>query len=79
MNTIIGLIMVLGACASGFVLAGGNLLALWQPFELLISGGAAFGALVMSNPVAISIGVLKSFGSLFVASPFKKTLYLELR
>ena len=43
MNTIVGLIMVLGACASGFVLAGGNLLALWQPFELLIIGGAAIG------------------------------------
>mgnify|MGYP000352284457 CR=1 FL=1 len=78
MNTIIGLVMVLGACASGFVLAGGNLLALWQPFELLIIGGAALGALVMSNPTAISIGVLKGFGSIFTASPFKKTLYLEL-
>ena len=78
MNTIIGLIMVLGACASGFVLAGGNLLALWQPFELLIIGGAAMGALVMSNPTAVSIGVLKGFGAIFKASPFKKTLYLEL-
>lgn len=78
MNTIVGLIMVLGACASGFVLAGGNLLALWQPFELLIIGGAAIGALVMSNPLALSIGVLKGFGSIFKASPFKKTLYLEL-
>lgn len=78
MNTIIGLIMVLGACASGFVLAGGNLLALWQPFELLIIGGAAIGALVMSNPMGITIGVLKGFGAIFSASPFKKDLYLEL-
>jgi chemotaxis protein MotA len=78
MNTIIGLVMVLGACALGFTLSGGQLLALWQPNELIIIGGAAFGALVMSNPVAISIGVLKGFGQLFTPSPFKKGLYLEL-
>jgi chemotaxis protein MotA len=78
MNTIIGLIMVLGACAAGFVLAGGNLLALWQPFELLIIAGAAFGALVMSNPMSVTIGVLKGFGQLFSPSPFRKALYLEL-
>lgn len=78
MNTIVGLIVVLGACALGFTLAGGNLLALWQPNELIIIGGAAFGALIMSNPMGITIGVLKGFGQLFSASPFKKALYLEL-
>jgi chemotaxis protein MotA len=78
MNTIIGLVMVLGACALGFTMSGGELMALWQPNELIIIGGAAFGALIMSNPIPISIGVLKGFGQLFVASPFKKALYLDL-
>jgi len=78
MNVIIGLIIVLGACATGFVLAGGDLLALYQPFELLIIGGAAFGAMVMSNPLAVTMGVIKSTGTLIKPSPFKKALYLEL-
>jgi chemotaxis protein MotA len=78
MNVIIGLIIVLGACATGFVLAGGDLLALYQPFELLIIGGAAFGAMVMSNPLAVTMSVIKSTGTLIKPSPFKKALYLEL-
>jgi chemotaxis protein MotA len=78
MNTIVGLILVLGACAGGFTLAGGNLLALWQPNELIIIGGAAFGALIMSNPMSVTIGVLKGFGQLFSPSVFRKALYLEL-
>jgi chemotaxis protein MotA len=41
MNTVIGLVLVLGACIVGFTLSGGNLLALFQPYELLIIGGAA--------------------------------------
>ena len=60
------------------MLSGGNLLALWQPNELIIIAGAAFGALIMSNPLPVTIGVLKGFGQLFTPSPFKKTLYLEL-
>jgi chemotaxis protein MotA len=78
MNTIVGLVLVLGACALGFTLAGGQLLALWQPNELIIIGGAAFGALVMSNPMSVTTGVLKGFGQLFKPSPFRKVLYLEL-
>ena len=78
MNTVVGLVLVLAACITGFLLSGGNLLALFQPYELLIIGGAAFGAMVMSNPINVTIGVLKSTGSLLRPSPYKKTLYLEL-
>ena len=78
MNTVIGLVLVLGACIVGFTLSGGNLLALFQPYELLIIGGAAFGAMVMSNPMSVTVGVLKSAGSLLKPSPYKKGLYLEL-
>ena len=49
MLLIIGSIIVLASVATGFVLSHGDLIALWQPFELLIIGGAAFGAFVISN------------------------------
>jgi chemotaxis protein MotA len=78
MNVILGLAIVLASCAIGFIAAGGKLLALWQPFELLIIGGSALGAMIVSNPLPVTLGVFKSTGKLLQGSPFKKELYLEL-
>lgn len=78
MNIIVGLIIVLAACATGFMLSGGHLMALFQPFELLIIGGSAVGALIMSNSMSVNKGVIASFGKMVKPSPFKRTLYLDL-
>lgn len=78
MNVVIGLLVVLGSCVAGFLLSGGNLLALFQPFELLIIGGAALGAMVMSNPLAVTLNVAKSAGRLLKPSPFTKGIYLDV-
>lgn len=78
MNVILGVALVIASCAIGFIAAGGELLALWQPFELLIIGGSAFGAMVIANPLNVTLGVVKSTGKLFTGSPYKKELYLEL-
>lgn len=78
MNVVIGLLVVLGSCVAGFLLSGGNLLALFQPYELLIIGGAALGAMVMSNPLAVTLNVVKSAGRLLKPSPFTKGIYLDL-
>ena len=78
MNVVIGLVVVLASCVAGFMLSGGQLLALFQPFELLIIGGAALGAMVMSNPLAVTIDIMKSAGKLLKASPFAKEAYLDL-
>lgn len=77
MQIIIGIVLVLGCCAAGFMLAGGQLLALWQPFELLIIGGSAIGAMIISNPTSVSIKVASSFGTLFKASPYTKAYYID--
>lgn len=78
MNVLLGLAVVIASCVLGFLLAGGKLLALWQPFELLIIGGAAFGAMVVANPLSVTLNTLKSIGGLLKPSPFTKELYLEL-
>ncbi|MDX9873816.1 MAG: flagellar motor stator protein MotA [Spongiibacteraceae bacterium] len=78
MNVILGAAIILACLAIGFLASGGNLLALWQPYELLIIGGAAFGALMISNPMKITLGVLKSTGALLRRSPYNKQLHLEL-
>jgi chemotaxis protein MotA len=68
----------MASCIIGYMLSGGHLLALWQPFELLIIGGAAIGAMVVSNPLPVTIHAFKSIGGLMKASPYNKALYLEL-
>ncbi|MEZ5498688.1 MAG: flagellar motor stator protein MotA [Steroidobacteraceae bacterium] len=49
MIQIIGSLMVIGCVAGGFLMAGGHLLALWHPSEVIIICGAALGAFVTSN------------------------------
>lgn len=78
MNVIVGLAVLFGACIAGFLLSGGQLMALVQPYELLIILGAAIGAMFVSNPLPTTIATLKSIGGAFGSSPFKKELYLDL-
>lgn len=78
MPIIIGVVLILGSCIAGFLLSGGNLLALFQPNELLIIGGSALGAMVISNPMHVTIGVLKSMGPLLAGPKYTKVFYLEL-
>lgn len=66
MLILVGFIVVVLSVVGGYVASHGKLGALWQPFELVIIGGAAFGAFLASNPVktvkqtfAAAIGVLK--------------------
>ena len=78
MLIIIGSIIVLACVAGGFVLSHGELMALWQPFELLIIGGAAFGAFVTANPASVLKGVVKNVMGALKGSKYKKALYLDL-
>jgi chemotaxis protein MotA len=50
MKTIVGLLIVIACVLGGYLLSHGKLEALFQPFELLIIGGAALGAFVITNP-----------------------------
>lgn len=78
MNLIIGLVMVLGALISGFLLSGGVLAALFQPYELLVIGGCAFGAFIIANPMPVVIHTLAGIPKLLGSSPYNKQLYMEL-
>ncbi|UVW29713.1 flagellar motor stator protein MotA [Massilia sp. H6] len=49
MQQLLGLAIVLGAVFGGFSLMGGTFASIFHPIELLIIGGAAFGALVLGN------------------------------
>jgi chemotaxis protein MotA len=53
MIVFIGAIIVLGGVLGGYVMHGGKLLALHQPSELLVIGGAALGALLIATPMNV--------------------------
>jgi chemotaxis protein MotA len=78
MLIIIGSIIVLACVAGGFVLSHGVLMALWQPYELLIIGGAALGAFVSANPMSVLKAVGKNLLTVLKGSKYKKALYLDL-
>lgn len=78
MNLIAGIVLVIGCVAGGFVLSHGQLGALWQPYELVIIGGAAIGAMVMGNPGKVLKSVGGGMGKLVKGSPYTKAMYLDL-
>jgi chemotaxis protein MotA len=75
---IAGAIIVLVSVGAGYVLSHGQLLALWQPFELLIIGGAAFGAYLSSNPLSVHKAVLRYLIVILKGAPYKRKNYIEL-
>ncbi|WP_043748839.1 flagellar motor stator protein MotA [Imhoffiella purpurea] len=77
MNLILGAIVVFASVLGGFSMAGGHIAALWQPFELVIILGAAFGGFIIANPMGVVIKSLKSIPSLFKGPKYKKADYME--
>jgi len=75
---IIGYVIVAASVFGGFMLAGGHIAALLQPVELLMIGGAAFGAFLVGNNGKSIKATLKALPTLLKGSKYTKALYLEL-
>lgn len=78
MNIIIGVVVVFGCIIAGYLLHGGVLIALFQPYEVLIICGAAFGAMIIANPLSVTMAVMKSTVSLLTPSRYNKAMYLRV-
>jgi chemotaxis protein MotA len=78
MLVIVGYVMVFASVFGGFALAGGHLGALLQPVELVMIGGAAFGAFVCGNSPKSLKATLGSLPGLLKGSKYTKALYMEL-
>ncbi len=74
----IGTVVVIGCVATGFLLSGGNLLALWHPTEILIIVGAAFGAFLTSNPIKIVKSSFAGALALFKKPRYGKNEYIDV-
>ena len=75
---IVGAAVVFACVLGGYLLEGGKFIVLVQPLELLIIGGAAVGAFIISNPLPVIKRCLGSIGLLLKGSPYSKDSYLEL-
>ncbi|WP_111495683.1 MULTISPECIES: flagellar motor stator protein MotA [Marinobacter] len=78
MALILGAIIVAASVLGGFVLSKGQLMALWQPLEVLIIFGAAIGAFIISNPMHTIKETISGMLRLLTGSPFNKAFYLDL-
>lgn len=78
MKFIIGLLVVIGTVFGGYLMAHGQLMALWQPAELVIIGGGALGAFIIANPGKVISQVFKGVPSLFGSSKYNKKMYMDL-
>jgi chemotaxis protein MotA len=78
MFVIIGWVVVIGAVVGSYVLGGGHLAALLQPFELMCIFGSALGAFLVANPMKVLKAVLKAIPTCFAGGGYTKKKYLEL-
>ncbi len=75
---IVGSVVVIACVLGGYLLNGGHLIVLFQPFEFLIIIGAAIGAFITSNRKPVVSGTLAAVAGLLKAERYDKESYLEL-
>ncbi|WP_330221499.1 motility-associated protein [Marinomonas phaeophyticola] len=78
MFAVLGMLVVIGSVIAGYLASHGNLLALWQPFEVLIICGAALGAFMTANPISLQKRVFKMLPQIILGSRHNKIFYLQL-
>lgn len=74
----VGFVVVIASVLGGYVLSHGQLAALWQPFELLIIGGAAAGAFLVSNPWHLIKHTFKASWRNLLGHHYGRDLYMDL-
>lgn len=77
MIPIVGLLVVLGAVAGGFTMAGGHLGALFHVSEIVVIGGVAFGTVLISTPGPVLKSMAAKLGQIFKGSRYSKETYLD--
>ncbi len=77
MLAFLGIAIVLATVAGGFSLAGGSLVALWQPAEIVVILGTAFGAQIIAQPPAALLETLRQLVFIGKRSPDRDE-YLSL-
>lgn len=78
MLVLIGYLITIFSVFGGFVMSGGHLFALFQPYEFLMIGGAALGSFIVANNVKT---IQASFSAIFETikgKNYNKKFHVEL-
>ncbi len=78
MLVLVGSVVVLVCVFGGYVLSHGQLLALWQPYELLIIGGGAAGAFLTANSGKVVKASLREIAGLARGPTYRREDYVDL-
>ena len=77
MLVIVGLLVVTFSVFVGFFLAGGPLLVMLQPIELMIIGGAAAGTLLIGSSPSVLRQLMRQMVGSLKSSPYNRALYID--
>jgi chemotaxis protein MotA len=77
MFAIVGILVVFGCIAGGYLIEKGNLLVLMQPAELLIILGAAIGTVLIGNPPHLLKAIVSSVLTVFKGNRYSSKFYLD--
>jgi chemotaxis protein MotA len=78
MWVLIGFAIIFFAVFGGFVMSGGHLAALFQPFELLMIAGGGAGAFVIGNGIEVTKRTMGELKKLFKPSKVNRTFQLHV-
>jgi chemotaxis protein MotA len=78
MLVVVGTLVVIISVLGGYVLSHGQLLALWQPYELLIIGGGAGGAFLIANPGKLVKAAFSDMLGLLKGPAYRRQDYVDL-
>lgn len=74
---ILGILVVFGAVAGGYLMEKGNMKVLLQPAELVIILGSSLGTVLISNPPHVLKKMLAGLAGAFGGSKFGKKTYMD--
>mgnify|MGYP000302340840 CR=1 FL=1 len=78
MLIIVGFLIVIISVIGGYLGAHGRLGALWQPYELVIIGGAALGAFLVGTPAKTVKQTLQAMVGVFKGPRYKQQDYIDV-
>ncbi|PWI33013.1 flagellar motor stator protein MotA [Vibrio albus] len=78
MQKIIGVFIIILCVFGGYIWAGGNLIAIWQPAEMLIIVGASLGSVIIGNPPHVLKEIRLQLRKITSARKEEPQYYMEL-
>ena len=80
MFQIIGLVVLFAMVFGGYTIAGGKMGVILHslPYEMMMIGGAAIAATLISNSPSTLKGLMAGFGRVFAGPKWKKQDYKDL-